>query len=155
MKLFKAPEDTTNLGVHTSSVFLAGAIDMGAAEHWQQEVAGWISDREVVVFDPRRDDWDSSWKQDKDDPQFKEQVEWELTHIERSDFVIFYFPKDSKAPISFLELGLCLGKGKNCLIYVHPEFYRKGNIDITAARKSIPVYSDLEQFKRVVRETIL
>ena len=52
-------------GVRT--VFLAGSIEMGIAEHWQRRLAHACADRDVIVLDPRRDDWDASWRQSIDD----------------------------------------------------------------------------------------
>jgi len=59
-------------------IFLAGSIEMGAAEKWQDKIVQALTDKDVLILNPRRDDWDSSWKQTKDNKQFREQVEWEL-----------------------------------------------------------------------------
>ncbi len=48
------------------TIFLAGAIDMGQAEDWQTKVSEAITQFDVLVLNPRRDDWDSSWKTRKD-----------------------------------------------------------------------------------------
>lgn len=61
---------------------------------------------EVLLLNPRRDDWDAGWKQDITDPQFFQQVSWELNGLDRADHIILYFVPGSKAPISLLELGL-------------------------------------------------
>lgn len=128
------------------SVFLAGAIDMGNAEEWQKEVVDHFSSSNdsITFYNPRRDDWDSSWKQHPDDPKFFEQVSWELNYIMKSDIVFMAFTKNSKAPISLLEFGLVAGMGKTVVLYCHPEFYRYGNVAITADAFGIDVYSDLE-----------
>lgn len=45
------------------SVFLAGSIEMGKAENWQIHVENLLEYTDCVIFNPRRDDWDSSWVQ--------------------------------------------------------------------------------------------
>ena len=59
------------LSPESISVFLAGSIEMGKAEDWQSETIKALSDLEnIEVFNPRRDDWDSSWKQEESNRQF-------------------------------------------------------------------------------------
>ena len=57
------------------SIFLAGTIDMGNSIDWQTETIKRLADRDVNVFNPRRDGWDSSWVQREDNEQFRSQVE--------------------------------------------------------------------------------
>ena len=52
------------------TVFLAGSIDMGSAVNWQKQVVDALKEENVVVYNPRRDDWDSSWVQSIDNPWF-------------------------------------------------------------------------------------
>jgi len=59
-----------------TTIFLAGSIEMGVAEDWQSLLEKKLSEYEVTIFNPRRDDWDSSRKQDQSDPQFNHQVNW-------------------------------------------------------------------------------
>lgn len=55
------------------TVFLAGSIEMGEAENWQERVAGELSDvPNLTILNPRRDDWDRSWVQSIADRQFRE-----------------------------------------------------------------------------------
>lgn len=118
------------------SVFLAGSIEMGVAEDWQTKVQKALVDRDCLVYNPRRDDWDSSWKQDKNNPKFREQVEWELAALERSSIIAMYFDPASKSPISLLELGLFAPTGK--MVVCCPEgFWRKGNVDIVCEKYKV------------------
>jgi hypothetical protein len=136
------------------SVFLAGAIDMGAAEDWQNETTEYLSDVDCVVLNPRRKDWDSTWKQEMENPEFREQVEWELKGLEEVDLIALCYTKDSKAPISLLEMGLHIGDGK--LIVFCPEgYWRKGNVDVVCARYGVPVLSDWKDFKKEVHRRML
>jgi len=151
-KVFKAPESVENPD-NLPSVFLAGAIDMGSAEDWQKEITEALSDVGCVILNPRRDDWDSSWKQEIENDQFREQVEWELDGMEQATVVAMALTKDSKAPISLLELGLHASGGK-MLVFCPEGFYRKGNVDIVCKRYGIPVLEDFEEFTKKVRERI-
>jgi len=135
-------------------VFLAGSIDMGDAIDWQQEVYQSLQFIDCVVLNPRRDDWDKSWKQEKDNPQFREQVEWELKGMEQSNLIAMCLTKKSKAPISLLELGIHAAEGK--MIVCCPEgFYRKGNVDIVCEKYGVPVLSSYTDFQNEVRRVML
>src|SRR5262249_15078179 len=94
------------------SVFLAGSIQMGGAEDWQTQVERALADLDVVILNPRRDEWDASWVQSISNPQFRGQVEWELEAQERAGVVAMYFAPATKAPITLLELGLFARSGK-------------------------------------------
>ena len=59
---------------YSTGVFLAGSIEMGKAEDWQAKLEKSLKDLEITVFNPRRDDWDSSWTQEQSNPQFNAQM---------------------------------------------------------------------------------
>jgi Nucleoside 2-deoxyribosyltransferase like len=126
------------------SLFLAGAIDSGSARPWQNEVARKLDDLRIYILNPRRDDWDSNWVQSADNPKFREQVEWELNAQDAVDMVLFVFTKESKAPITFLELGL-FGPTKDAIVCAEEGFYRQGNLDIVCKRYGIPIYHNLDE----------
>jgi len=88
------------------SLFLAGSIEMGAAEDWQSRLITELRPVEGTIFNPRRDDWDSSWEQSINNRHFREQVEWELDALEAATLIAMYFAPGTKSPISLLELGL-------------------------------------------------
>ncbi len=139
------------------SVFLAGTIEMGAGEDWQPKAIKALSGKVGAIYNPRREDWDSSWKQSISDPVFSEQVNWELDHIERPvserarHVVYFYFDPDSKSPITLLELGLVCGMSESAdndthiVVCCPPGFWRRGNIEIVCARHKIPLYADFDE----------
>lgn len=154
----KAPENTSEFLNQKDkiTVFLAGSIDMGKY-NWQDSVQKELESRfkkdkintyfEIVLFSPLREDWDSSWKQEKENKEFNEQVNWELDNLEKSDIAFFNFEPDSKSPITLLELGLTLSnKQKSDIIVRCPkDFYRHGNVDIVLSRaKNEPIeeYTD-------------
>jgi hypothetical protein len=127
-------------GVVPRSVFLAGSIEMGVAEDWQTKVGKYLDDRKVTVFNPRRAGWDSSWKQEKSNPQFFEQVSWELAALEMASCIFLYFDPATKSPISLLELGI-FAHSKKLVVGCPDGFYRKGNVDIVCERYGIPFFT--------------
>ena len=143
MKHIKAPGNIPNRGTR---VFLAGSIEMGAAENWQEKLARLVEGTELILLNPRRDDWDSSWEQKIEDPKFNEQVSWELQGIEESDYMVVVFDPATKSPITLLELGFAAGyKDAGKVFVVCPEgFYRKGNVDIVCERFGLTQFDSIE-----------
>jgi hypothetical protein len=151
MIVFKPPAPVTYRdGVPV--VFLAGSIEMGVAEDWQTEMtAGLAADgRDLVILNPRRDDWDASWTQSIADDNFRGQVEWELAGMERADVIAMYFAPSTRAPITLLELGLWARSGK--LVIGCPDgFWRKGNVEVVAHRYGVPLVDSLAALTAAVR----
>lgn len=143
MKEIQAPNEI-NIEHNKRYLFLAGSIEMGVAENWQQKVVTLLDNTDWVLFNPRRDDWDSSWVQSINNPQFREQVEWELEALTLADQIICYFDPNTKSPVSLLELGLFAKSGK--MIVVCPDgFWRKGNVDIVCHRYGIRQANTIEE----------
>lgn len=135
------------------SIFLAGSIEQGKATNWQKQFEEAFADEDVVIYNPRRDDWDSSWVQSIKNKQFREQVEWELNALASAGTIAMYIDPETKSPITLLELGLHATGGK--LIVCCPKgFYRKGNIDIVCNKYGIPQADDLEDLIWVVKERV-
>lgn len=132
------------------TVFLAGSIEMGKAEDWQSYIAQSLQDTNAIILNPRRDDWDSTWEQTISNPQFREQVEWELSAQELATAIAMYFDPSTKSPITLLELGLFAGSGK--VIVCCPDgFWRKGNVDLVCARYRIPMVNTLDDLAGKIR----
>ena len=134
-KIFTPPQHGpfgTSIGV-----FLAGSIEMGKAELWQDTMAKRIASFRPV-FNPRRPDWDSSWKQDIADKNFRKQVNWELNALDVADIILMYFDPNTKAPISLLELGLFARSGK-LRVYCPKGFWRLGSVQVVCAKYQIPL----------------
>ncbi len=135
------------------SVFLAGSIEMGAAENWRTETINQLKSLDVVVLNPRRDDWDSSWRQERSFSPFREQVEWELAAQEQADIIAMYLDPATKSPISLLELGLFARTGK-LLICCPPKFWLSGNVDIVCSKYNITKYNVKDYWLVALREKI-
>jgi hypothetical protein len=150
MKVIKAPQ---KLEFEGQSVFLAGSIEMGKAVDWQTEITNYLSDMDVTVLNPRRDDWDSSWEQKITNPQFAEQVNWELDALDKATVIALYFDPKTMSPISLLELGMFASTRK--VIVCCPEgFWRKGNVDIVCKRNNLQQVNTLEELKAAVKQDL-
>lgn len=135
------------------NVFLAGSIEMGVAEKWQEKVIAALSDKRIRFLNPRREDWDSSWKQDIENENFVEQVTWELSSLELAHIIIMYFDPNTKSPISLLELGLHAKEQK--LVVLCPEgFWRKGNVDVVCEYYNINQVDTFDELIAFIRATI-
>jgi hypothetical protein len=135
-------------------LFLAGSIDLGAAPNWQRELAESLLDiPRLTILDPRRDEWDASWKQSKDDARLREQVEWELDGLERADVIAYYFAPGSKAPVTMIELGLHARSGRS-VVCCPDGFWRKGNVDIVCGRYGVEQVEDLVGLAQAVRRRL-
>lgn len=132
------------------SIFLAGSINQGESEDWQKKIIDAVQDSERVIFNPRRENWNSSWEQSIDNPQFKEQVEWELDALEGSDMIIMYFEPGSISPISLLEFGLFARSGK-LVVYCPHGFFRKGNVDIVCEKYKVPQVEKFEELITLIK----
>lgn len=143
MKVLKPPAPL-EWALTDRTVFLAGSIEMGLAEPWQRELTQALASYEnLTVLDPRRDDWDASWRQTLDEPRFVEQVHWELEAQERADTIAMYFSPATKAPITLLELGLFARSDK--LIVACPEgYWRRGNVQVVCARYGVACLGSFE-----------
>jgi hypothetical protein len=131
------------------SLFLGGSIEMGKAVHWQFEVEEHFRNQDIVIFNPRRPNWDASWTQSSENNEFVHQVEWELAKLQAADAIVMVFDKNTLSPISLLELGLSAGRNAetalNKMIVLCPnEFWRSGNVEIVCNRYSIPMVNSMD-----------
>jgi hypothetical protein len=153
MKVLKPVQSLKNLPSNIIKMFLGGSIDMGNSKDWQKEIETELKDENVILLNPRRDDWDSSWKQEIENDQFREQVEWELEAQEKSDIILMNFLPTSQAPISLLETGLAAKESK--LIVCCPKgYWRKGNIDIVCKKYGIILLESQEDLVKAAKEAV-
>lgn len=136
MKVVEAPNPYRSIpSVAKKTIFLAGSIEMGSAENWQEEIIKTLFEsnlntEDTIILNPRRKDWNSSWEQSIKNSNFREQVEWELHGIENADLVIFYFDPDTKSPITLMELGMASNIEGDVIVCCPSGYWRKGNVEI-------------------------
>ena len=124
-----------------TTVFLAGTIDNGNSEDWQQTVAGKLAgrDRRYLLYNPRQEEWHP-----EREGEMEYQVNWELEHLEKADYILMVFLDGSSSPITLLELGLHARSGK-LLVVCTPGFYRYDNVRLTCDRYGVPVFGSLDE----------
>lgn len=149
---YKAPQNIAKIKNNSFSFFLAGSIEEGYAESWQTKMSEYFQHFGIDVFNPRRDSWDSSLEQKYDNPEFYQQVNWELNALEKADSILMYFDPNTKSPISLLELGL-YANSKKIFVVCPDGFYRKGNVEIVCDKYGIPIFDSLADFKTFYNNT--
>ena len=140
-RIYKSPEEIP-LQNDVKTIFLAGSIEMDKAIDWQKYCEEALKDN-YIIFNPRRDEWNSSWSQTIENDNFNEQVTWELNALEKADIIIMYFAGNTMSPISLLEFGLYAQSNKMKVV-VEENFWRKGNIDIVCKRYNTEQFKTLE-----------
>ena len=151
--IYTPPKNIAKRDKSKEYVFLAGSIEMGKAEDWQTDMSQYFLEKGIGSFNPRRKDWDSSWTQEFENPQFNQQVNWELDALERADHILLYLVPETMSPISLLELGIHVSN-ENLYVVCPNGFWRKGNVDIVCNRYNIPLFESLDEFKKHFHEKI-
>ena len=143
MKVIKPNSTDQAFPYNSTAIFLAGSIEMRSAENWQLKMENIFEKDEVVLFNPRRDNWDSGWFQEEKNDHFNHQVNWELNHLEKANVIFMYFSPETQSPISLLELGRYAGR-KQMVVCCPDGFWRKGNVEILCTREDVILFNDLE-----------
>lgn len=139
-KFYTAPSVDNTEENKGRRIFLAGTIDMGNSEDWQEEViklfnGPLLKEMEFTIYNPRRIEGFKNEDQE-------EQIQWELDHLDKADTILMNLLPSSKSPISLLEFGLYAKSGK--LVVVCPkEFYRYSNVRIICEKYKIPLYNSI------------
>jgi hypothetical protein len=143
--IYYPPDPILNCSL-APSIFLAGTIELGNSVDWQSEAINSIISRLGVginIFNPRRKDWDSSWVQSIENPNFYRQVDWELRALDLADYILMFFDPKSKSPISLLELGL-YATSKKMMVVCPNGFWRKGNVEMVCEKYNIPLFTAID-----------
>jgi nicotinamidase/pyrazinamidase len=127
MRLVTPPADLPAAG-GAPVVFLAGSIEQDRAPRWQDRVVDALAVCDGVLLNPRRPQWDASWRQDLDDPRFAGQVAWELDGLERADVIACWFAAETIAPVTLLECGLH-ARGGRLVVGCPRAYHRRGNVE--------------------------
>ena len=150
MALIKAPFDFAN--AHPL-VFLSGSIEMHTETDWQTRLAMNFEGQEFTFLHPRRNDWGKAWTSSIGQPEFVEQVEWEMKGMEQAVLIVQYFNPKSQSPISLLELGLFAKSGK--MIVCCPEgFWKKGYVDMVCRRYGVSQALDFDDLVKKTRQSL-
>jgi hypothetical protein len=147
--IYKPPMNIAERNFCIKSVFLAGTIDNNQSYDWQSDMSEFFLTKGFNVFNPRRDDWDSTWKAVHENPNFVQQVKWERTGLKYADLILMYFAGNSMSPISLLEFGRYLDSGKMAVV-CDENFYRKGNVHIECEESNVPLFTNFDDYKNYI-----
>jgi hypothetical protein len=135
------------------SVFLAGSIERSSSSNWRNDVIYALRHLPVAILNPRQDEWANDWIEDISDERFKQQVDWELLHLDKADIIALYLLPGAISPISLLEMGLHAREGK--LVVCCPTgFWKKGNVQVACQRYGIPLVEELDDLKELVKQRL-
>lgn len=134
-------------------VFLAGSIEMGTAEPWQERFVKEFEGQDVIFINPRREDWDMTWE--GNDPRFIKHVDWELSGMETADLIVMYFDPNTKSPITLLELGLYAPDNQKKLFVCCPDkFWRKGNVQAVCKYYEVMLVHEFQELIDALKSKI-
>lgn len=146
MKVIYPDNETNTIETITSklksiSIFLAGTIDNGNSEDWQQKVIDKLKEYDnkypeyfITVFNPRC----KKWNKNAGKEELEYQIRWEQEHLDKANLIIMVLSDSSKSPISLLEFGLYAQTGK-LIVFCTEKFYRFDNIRLTCEKYFIPL----------------
>lgn len=102
------------------AIFMAGGIT--GCPNWQNEIATdpRYKDSKIFLINPRRDSFDCSKAESS-----QEQINWEYRHLQLSDKVFVWFPKEGACAITLFELGWLVGTNKDIAVGVEPGYARE------------------------------
>lgn len=146
MKYIEAPDD---FQWNEKSLFVAGWISN--CPDWQKEFIAYFRDTSLALINPRRYDFDVT------NPDMEEeQITWEHVHLEKSDAISFWFPKETLCPITLFELWKYAKSNKQLFVGVDPDFQRKRDIEIQMRliRPEIKIHYTIEALAKDVLDTL-
>lgn len=155
-KIIRPPDHSTALNIPT--VFLAGPTTSRSSPDWRTRLSTSIADLPVTILNPKNLAWDSTWKEDRSDPRWVAQVEWEMSMREASDVAVFFFEGGTDAPITMLELGLSLATAsarQRILVFAAKDFSKRGNVHFACGRYKVEVEEDEATMVESLRSTLL
>ncbi|KAL7806682.1 hypothetical protein V8C44DRAFT_338589 [Trichoderma aethiopicum] len=135
------------------AIFLAGTTSPTGEPDWRLTLTDALSNFPITIYNPKRDDWDDTWKEDFSDDRWAEQVQWELEMQDKADIVVVFFHGVSPAPISLLELGLCVKSGR-AIVCVLEGYSKRGNVEAVCRRYGAKLVSSEDDLIDVVIERL-
>jgi hypothetical protein len=132
------------------SLFLGGGIT--SCPQWQPIMVGLLSDTDLAVLNPRRQQFDVT------DPAVEEeQIIWEFRHMERATAILFWFCAETLCPITLFEYGKWVTQDKPLFVGHHPEYRRRNDLRIQTrlVRRRQKVHDSLEAMAEEVKKWVL
>ena len=130
---------------YESSVFLAGGIT--GCSDWQSELTALLSDTNLVVLNPRRQNFPA-----KDPLASAQQIRWEHKHLAMASLVSFWFPHETLCPITLFELGTFTMGQRPLLVGCDPKYARRRDIEtqMSLYRPDVKVVESIEELSEQI-----
>ena len=137
MRIFQAPEPY-QIQSDEISIFLAGGIS--GCPHWQKHVSEQLVDTDLVLLNPRRDNFTTDRK------EIGYQIAWEHEALRAATKILFWFPCDTICPIVLYELGAWSMTDKPLILGIHPSYERRLDVEIQTAlvRPDVEIHYSLK-----------
>lgn len=140
-------------------IFLAGSIENGKAEDWQEAFKKELEKtvkKPIGIFNPRRENWDPTWKEGS--PELEAQIEWEIEHLEQANLIVMYLQPGTISPISLFELGLfckdVYAMRKRMIVLCPSGFHRKTNVDVYCMHYDIMTAKNMKDLIKKTQKEI-
>lgn len=158
MKIIKPPYRIDLKASNNKKIFLAGSINQGKSFPWADKLAEKFSETNNIFFNPRRNNWNSELTQSIDNPEFFEQVNWEIDHLLRCDIVVFFIDKEGQSPVTLIELGMMslmnASKKTKVIVCCEKGFFRRGNVEIQCHKFKMPLVDTFDELIELLENTL-
>ena len=133
--------------LHPRTIFLSGTTTAikDDAVPWRDTIFQQLAKKPVTIYNPFRPDWGSDWK-DLSHPSYREQLAWEVEHLDKADLVCVYLHPSTEAPISLLELGLVAKRGSAAVVCVPDGFKHRANVLYVCEKFGCEVVEKMDDF---------
>ncbi len=125
----QCPDKLSGYDYKEVSLFLGGAIAMGKAPLWQDDLVQMLSGVDGYALNPRRKDYDFN------DPTLpRKQIQWERQHWVLATHRLFWFSKKFICPITLLELGRWMTLNETArghlFVGMDPEYEKRVDVEV-------------------------
>ena len=127
-----------------NSLFMAGGISN--CSDWQKDFKDLLKNEDIVLLNPRRDDWD------KINPE--KQIKWEFDHFQKATAVSFWFCHETLCPITLYELGKESAINIPLFVGIDPEYKRKLDVEVQSKliRPNLKIVYTLEDLSKQIKD---
>lgn len=103
-------------------LFIAGGIS--GCPDWQQQLVQMLNECPCAIFNPRRDNFDTT-----NPAMAYDQIIWEEHHLELANHLSFWFPAETLCPITLFELGKYVNTSQRLFIGMDRNYKRRFDVE--------------------------
>jgi len=105
--------------------------------NWRNVLTTLLAPLPITILNPHRSDWDSSWTEDPFFQPFAEQVAWEQDMQSVADLIVVYLGSETDAPVSLMEFGMAVGRGKKMIVGIERGYRKSGYVVVVCQRGGV------------------